>query len=481
MFDFKTTSKKMHMRSQNKIILFVLLSILSSCDQIKSDKMIIDIVLEADHILTMNNKNDILTGSAIAIDDGIIVDIDTKETINKNYRAEINIAGEQRIIMPGLINGHSHAAMTLLRGIADDKKLIDWLNNYIFPLEQRFVSEEFVRVGTELACWEMIRGGTTTFVDMYFYPDIIAEVASRCGMRALVSSTVSDNQTPNAKNAQDALINGENFINRWKEKNSLITPIFGPHAIYSMNLVQLEQTRNLANNLSAPVSIHLSESQFESEFSTQNYGMTSIEALESINFFEGITIAAHVVWPSDKEIEILAKRNVGVVHNPTSNMKLSSGVAPISKMIEAGVLVGLGTDGAASNNDLDMWEEMRLASLLQKVTSMDPEVLPAIEVLRMATSNGAEIIGMKNEIGMIAVGMKADVIQIAYDDVHHVPSYDIASHLVYVTDEQDVINVIIDGKLIMHQREFLTLDTKKIKEDVTSISNTIKETMNSNQ
>ena len=188
MFDFKTTSKKMHMRSQNKIILFALLSILSSCDQIKSDKMIIDIVLEADHILTMNNKNDILTGSAIAIDDGIIIDIDTKETINKNYSAEINIAGEQRIIMPGLINGHSHAAMTLLRGIADDKKLIDWLNNYIFPLEQRFVSEEFVRVGTELACWEMIRGGTTTFVDMYFYPDIIAEVASRCGMRALAVS-----------------------------------------------------------------------------------------------------------------------------------------------------------------------------------------------------------------------------------------------------------------------------------------------------
>tara|TARA_B100000965_G_scaffold58094_1_gene44264 strand:+ start:2439 stop:3728 length:1290 start_codon:yes stop_codon:yes gene_type:complete len=429
----------------------------------------------------MNSKDEILNGSAIAIKDGIILDIDAKEIIQKKYEAKIIITGEQRIIMPGLINGHSHAAMTLLRGIADDKSLIDWLNNYIFPLEKKFVSKEFVRVGTELACWEMIRGGTTTFVDMYFYPDIIAEVATRCGMRALVSSTVSDNQTPNAKNAEDALINGESFINRWKKKNSLITPILGPHAIYSMKLEQLEQTRNLANNLNTPISIHLSESQFESEFSTQNYEMTSIEALESINFFEGTTIAAHVVWPSDKEIEILAQRNVGVVHNPTSNMKLSSGVAPISKMIEAGVLVGLGTDGAASNNDLDMWEEMRLASLLQKVTSMDPEVLPAIEVLRMATSNGAKIIGMENEIGTIAEGMKADIIQIAYDDVHHIPSYDIASHLVYVTDEQDVMNVIIDGKLIMHQREFLTLDTEQIREEVTSISNTIKETMNSNQ
>ena len=473
----------MYMHLINKpIFILSLISILGSCDlTIKSDNPNVDIVIEADHILTMNSKDEILNGSAIAIKDGIILDIDAKEIIQKKYEAKIIITGEQRIIMPGLINGHSHAAMTLLRGIADDKSLIDWLNNYIFPLEKKFVSKEFVRVGTELACWEMIRGGTTTFVDMYFYPDIIAEVATRCGMRALVSSTVSDNQTPNAKNAEDALINGESFINRWKKKNSLITPILGPHAIYSMKLEQLEQTRNLANNLNTPISIHLSESQFESEFSTQNYGMTSIEALESINFFDGTTIAAHVVWPSDREIEILAKRNVGVVHNPTSNMKLSSGVAPISKMIEAGVLVGLGTDGAASNNDLDMWEEMRLASLLQKVTSMDPEVLPAIEVLRMATSNGAKIIGMDNEIGMIVEGMKADVIQIAYDDVHHIPSYDIASHLVYVTDEQDVMNVIVDGKLIMHQREFLTLNTKKIKEEVTSISNTIKETMNSNQ
>ncbi len=473
----------MYMRLINKLIFILsLISILGSCDlTIKSDNPNVDIVIEADHILTMNSKDEILNGSAIAIKDGIILDIDAKEIIQKKYEAKIIITGEQRIIMPGLINGHSHAAMTLLRGIADDKSLIDWLNNYIFPLEKKFVSKEFVRVGTELACWEMIRGGTTTFVDMYFYPDIIAEVATRCGMRALVSSTVSDNQTPNAKNAEDALINGESFINRWKKKNSLITPILGPHAIYSMKLEQLEHTRNLANNLNTPISIHLSESQFESEFSTQNYEMTSIEALESINFFEGTTIAAHVVWPSDKEIEILAQRNVGVVHNPTSNMKLSSGVAPISKMIEAGVLVGLGTDGAASNNDLDMWEEMRLASLLQKVTSMDPEVLPAIEVLRMATSNGAKIIGMENEIGTIAEGMKADIIQIAYDDVHHIPSYDIASHLVYVTDEQDVMNVIIDGKLIMHQREFLTLDTEQIREEVTSISNTIKETMNSNQ
>ena len=202
--------------------------------------------------------------------------------------------------------------------------------------------------------------------------------------------------------------------------------------------------------------------------------------MNPINFFDGLTIAAHVVWPTDEEILILANNKVGVVHNPTSNMKLSSGIAPISKMLEAGVLIGIGTDGAASNNDLDMWEEMRLAALLQKVSTMNPEALPAIEVLKMATVNGAKIIGMDNAIGKIGIGMTADIIQIGYDDVHHLPSYDIASHLVYVTDEQDVINVIIDGKLVMHEKELLTIDTKEIEDDVLYFADKIKKSIENN-
>jgi 5-methylthioadenosine/S-adenosylhomocysteine deaminase len=460
------------------LLFFLILSSNSYAEEYKNEKLHVDIIMEADHILTMNSSNTILKNSAIAIDGGLIIDIDNVKNINAKYQTDNRISGKHKIALPGLINGHSHAAMTLLRGIADDRSLIDWLNNYIFPLEQQFVNADFVRIGTELACWEMIRGGTTTFVDMYFYPDVISKVVTKCGLRGLISSTISDNQTPNAQNAEDAINGGEEYINRWTQKTPTITPILGPHAIYSLNLAQLKETRRIAALTDTPISIHLSESEYELQYSKQTYGMTSIEALDSIDFFNGRTIAAHVVWPTKKEIAILAERNVGVIHNPTSNMKLASGIAPIADMLDAGILIGLGTDGAASNNDLDMWEEMRLAALLQKVTQMNPEVLPATTVLRMATTNGANIIGLGEKIGKLEIGMDADIIQVAFDDVHHQPNYDIPSHLVYVTDEQDVVTVIVNGKLLMHEGQFFTLDTKKISEEVaamaTKIANSIK-------
>lgn len=460
------------------LLFFLILSSNSYAEEYKNEKLHVDIIMEADHILTMNSSNTILKNSAIAIDGGLILDIDNIKNINAKYQTDNRISGKHKIALPGLINGHSHAAMTLLRGIADDRSLIDWLNNYIFPLEQQFVNADFVRIGTELACWEMIRGGTTTFVDMYFYPDVISKVVTKCGLRGLISSTISDNQTPNAQNAEDAINGGEEYINRWAQKTPTITPILGPHAIYSLNLAQLKETRRIAALTDTPISIHLSESEYELQYSKQTYGMTSIEALDSIDFFNGRTIAAHVVWPTKKEIAILAERNVGVIHNPTSNMKLASGIAPIADMLDAGILIGLGTDGAASNNDLDMWEEMRLAALLQKVTQMNPEVLPATTVLRMATTNGANIIGLGGKIGKLEIGMDADIIQVAFDDVHHQPNYDIPSHLVYVTDEQDVVTVIVNGKLLMHEGQFFTLDTKKISEEVaamaTKIANSIK-------
>jgi len=460
------------------LLFFLILSSNSYAEEYKNEKLHVDIIMEADHILTMNSSNTILKNSAIAIDGGLILDIDNIKNINAKYQTDNRISGKHKIALPGLINGHSHAAMTLFRGIADDRSLIDWLNNYIFPLEQQFVNADFVRIGTELACWEMIRGGTTTFVDMYFYPDVISKVVTKCGLRGLISSTISDNQTPNAQNAEDAINGGEEYINRWAQKTPTITPILGPHAIYSLNLAQLKETRRIAALTDTPISIHLSESEYELQYSKQTYGMTSIEALDSIDFFNGRTIAAHVVWPTKKEIAILAERNVGVIHNPTSNMKLASGIAPIADMLDAGILIGLGTDGAASNNDLDMWEEMRLAALLQKVTQMNPEVLPATTVLRMATTNGANIIGLGGKIGKLEIGMDADIIQVAFDDVHHQPNYDIPSHLVYVTDEQDVVTVIVNGKLLMHEGQFFTLDTKKISEEVaamaTKIANSIK-------
>ena len=430
----------------------------------------IDLIIKGDYVVSMDEAGTIIENGAVAIDEGLILEVASAEVIEAEYSADETLGGEGRVVLPGLVNGHSHAAMTLLRGVADDLALMDWLNNYIFPAEVEFVDAEFVRIGTELACWEMIRGGTTTFVDMYYFPDTIAEVVDRCGMRALISTTVIDQRSPDAENADDSLGKGAGFIERWKGKNSRITPIFGPHANYTLNVEQLQATRKAAMELGVPISIHLSESPYEVQYSQDTYGKTSIDLFEHIGFFEGPTIAAHVVWPMEDEIPILAERKVGVIHNPTSNMKIASGIAPIAEMLEAGVRIGIGTDGAASNNDLDLWEEMRLASFLQKVDRMDPEVMSATTVLTMATRGGAIAIGLGDDIGSLEVGKKADVIQVAFDDVHHVPTYDVVSHLVFVTDEQDVASVVVDGKVLMKEGELLTIDTKKVATEARALA-----------
>ena len=430
----------------------------------------IDLIVEADTVVTMDAARSIVENGAVAIDHGVIVAVGPAADIHARFDARETIGGDGRVVLPGLVNGHSHAAMTLLRGIADDLALMDWLNNYIFPAEVAFVDAEFVRIGTELACWEMIRGGTTTFVDMYYYPDTIAEVVESCGLRALVSATVIDQRSPDAEGAADSLQKGIAFVDRWQDRSPRISPIFGPHSNYTLDAEQLAATRRAAVEAGVPISIHMSESPYELQYSKENYGMPSIEMFESIGFFEGPTIAAHVVWPTDEEIPILVEHGVGVIHNPTSNMKIASGISPVSKMLEAGVRMGLGTDGAASNNDLDMWEEMRLASFLQKVDRMDPEVLPAIDVLSMATDGGARAIGLGEAIGSLEAGKRADLIQVNFTDVHHIPVYDVVSHLVYVTDEQDVATVIVDGQVLLREREFRTLDTGRIRREANALA-----------
>ena len=430
----------------------------------------IDLIIMGDYVVSMDASTSVYENGAVAVDDGLILAVGPVDEIIAEYSAAETLTGENRIVMPGLVNGHSHAAMTLLRGVADDLGLMDWLNNYIFPAEVQFVDSEFVRIGTELACWEMIRGGTTTFVDMYYFPDTVAEVVESCGMRAMVSATVIDQRSPDAENAADSINKGIAFIERWKDSNSRITPIFGPHANYTLNAEQLEAVRAAATEYGVGISIHMSESPFELQYSKDTFGMTSIEFYESIGFLDGPTVAAHVVWPTDVEIPILAERKVGVIHNPTSNMKIASGISPVAEMLQAGVRVGLGTDGAASNNDLDMWEEMRLAALLQKVDRMDPTVMSASTVLTMATSGGAQAVGLDDTIGSIEVGKRADIIQVAFDDVHHVPTYDVISHLVYVTDEQDVASVIVDGKVLMREHEMLTIDTERVRTEANALA-----------
>jgi len=430
----------------------------------------IDQVVRGDYVVTMDAAGTVIEDGAVAIRDGVIVDVGSATDVLSAHPDLEVMPGTHRVVMPGLVNGHSHAAMTLLRGVADDLALMDWLQNYIFPAEVEFVDAEFVRIGTELACWEMIRGGTTTFVDMYYFPDTIAKVVENCGMRALVSATVIDQRSPDAENAADSIGKGVAFVNAWKGRNSRITPIFGPHANYTLNAKQLEATRAVANRMGVPISIHMSESPYELQYSQEHYGMPSIEMFESIGFFDGPTIAAHVVWPTEDEIPILVARKVGVIHNPTSNMKIASGIAPVAAMLDAGVRIGLGTDGAASNNDLDLWEEMRLAAFLQKVDRMDPQVLSAETVLTMATRGGATAIGLGDEIGSLEPGKRADLIQVRFDDVHHVPTYDVISHLVYVTDEQDVGTVIVDGRVLMKDGRFLTIDTDRVRAEANALA-----------
>jgi len=437
----------------------------------------LDLIIEGDFVVTMDTDGKVYEDASVAIDQGVIVEIGDSDHIARKYRANETLSGNKRIVLPGLINGHSHAAMTLLRGVADDLALMDWLTNYIFPAEVEFVNPDFVRIGTELACWEMIRGGTTTFVDMYYYPDVIAEVVESCGMRALVSATVIDQRSPDAENAKDSIAKGLAFIERWKGRNDRITPIFGPHANYTLNADQLRATREAATKAGVGISIHMAESPFELEYSKKTFGMTSIELFESIGFLDGPTIGAHVVWPTNAEISILAERNVGVIHNPTSNMKIASGISPVVEMLRAGVRIGLGTDGAASNNDLDMWEEMRLAALLQKVDRMDPVVMSAKTILTMATRGGAEAIGLGDKIGSITPGKQADIIQVSFDDVHFIPTYDVISHLIYVADEQDVVSVTVAGRVLMKDREILSIDTERVRSEATKLGSRIREAL----
>ena len=430
----------------------------------------VDLIVEGDYIVTMDADDTVYEEGAIAIDRGVIIAIGDADEIGATYTSGKRLQGKNQIVMPGLVNGHSHAAMTLLRGVAEDLALVDWLNKYIFPAEVRFVDADFVRIGTELACWEMIRGGTTTFVDMYYFPDSIAEVVESCGIRAMISATVIDQTSPDAENAADSIAKGMDFIERWKGRNSRITPIFGPHASYTLDTAQLRAVRDAASAAGVSITIHLSESPYEVEYAKKTYGMSSIELLNSIEFFDVPTIGAHAVWPMENEIPMLVENKVGVIHNPTSNMKTAAGIAPVTEMLKAGVRVGLGTDGAASNNDLDMWEEIRLAAFLQKVHHMDPEVMPAQTVLTMATSGGAEAIGLGESIGSLVVGKRADIIQVAFDDVHFIPTYNVKAHLVYVADEQDVASVVVDGKVLMRDKEILTIDTKRVKTEAQELA-----------
>jgi 5-methylthioadenosine/S-adenosylhomocysteine deaminase len=414
------------------------------------------------YVITEDPQHRVIENGAVAITGDRIVAVGTRAEIDAKYQAKQRLDRPDAILAPGLINTHTHAAMSLFRGIADDKKLQDWLEHFIFPAEAKNVSADFVRWGTRLGCVEMLLGGTTTFTDMYYFEDVVAETAKEAGMRGVLGETiigfpVADNKTP-----ADALKFTERYLTRFRN-DPLIVPAVAPHALYTNSDETLKASRALANKYGAPLLIHLSETKKENDDELAKRHSTPTKMLDGLGVFNGRTVAAHCVWVNDADIAILKARNVGVAHCPSSNMKLASGIAPVTRMLAAGVNVGLGPDGpAGSNNDFDLFEEMDLAAKLQKVAALDPQALPAATALEMATIRGARALGLEKEIGSLESGKRADIIAVRLDRPNAVPLYNALSQMVYALKAADVRDVMVNGKPVVRDAKILTLDEAAI-------------------
>lgn len=421
-----------------------------------------DLIVRGGKFVTMDGARRVIEDGAAAISDGRIVALGTRAEVDAKYTARETIDATGKVIIPGLINTHTHVPMTLFRGLADDLDLQEWLTKYIFPAEAKNVTEDFVRTGAQLGLAEMIRGGTTTYCDMYYFEDAIADETQKAGVRGVLGETVIDFPVADNKTNAEAMAYVERFVKKW-QGNSLITPAIAPHAPYTVSEEHLKAVRAFSDRTGALVVIHVAETRKEVEDIEKDHGARPVAYLARIGFLNNRVIAAHVVWANQEEIALLKQLGVGVAHNPQSNMKLASGVAPVPQMLAADVAVGLGTDGAASNNDLNMWEEMDTAAKLHKVTSGDPKVVSALQSFEMATIRGARALHLDNQIGSLEVGKRADLCIVDLDDLSQTPLYNIYSHLVYATKANDVRTVIIEGRVVMRDRNLLTLDESGIK------------------
>jgi 5-methylthioadenosine/S-adenosylhomocysteine deaminase len=417
----------------------------------------VDLIVYNATIVTMDGDGRVLPRGSVAIRGRDIVAVEPAEAIASRFVAKETFDAGGQIVMPGLINTHTHAPMVLYRGLADDLALMDWLQNYIFPAEAKTVNPAFVRAGTRLAALEMIRSGTTTYVDMYYFEEEIARVTKAAGLRGVLGQTIIKFPAPDAKTPEEGLSRTERFIKEFAS-DDLIVPAVAPHAMYTLEAGTLKSARQLADRAHVPVILHLAETQDEVTIAAEQHKATPVGYLESLGFFGPRTLAAHAVHLTAQDIDILTKRGVGVSHNPESNMKLASGTAPVPALRRAGVPVGLGTDGAASNNDLDMFESMRQAAFLHKLESGDPRTLPAEDVLAMATREGAAALGMEGIIGSLEPGKRADLIVVSMSAARQTPMYDPLSHLVYATHGDDVKTTIVNGKILMREGKVLTLN-----------------------
>src|SRR6059058_3930104 len=446
------------------IALLLLISVAQSVTMAQRRKTVVELIVSGGTVVTMDGARHVIENGAIAIKAGRIEAVGKRSDVVSQYAAREAVDATGRAVIPGLINGHTHVPMTLFRGLADDLDLQEWLTKYIFPAEAKNVPEEFVRVGTRLGLAEMIRGGTTTYCDMYYFEDAIADETSKAGMRAVLGETVIDFAVADNKTNAEAMAYVERFVKKW-EGNALIVPAIAPHAPYTVSEEHLKAVRAFSDRTGAPIVTHISETKREVDDSIKAKGASPVDYLNRIGFLNNRVIAAHVVWPTEEELGLLKKLGVGIVHNPQSNMKLASGVAPVPEMLKENLPVGLGTDGAASNNDLNLWEEMDTAAKLHKLISKDPKVVSAQEAFEMATIRGARALHLDNEIGSIEKGKRADLVIVDLDALNQTPYYNIYSDLVYATKAGDVRTVIIEGRVIMRDRLLLTLKEETIKAD----------------
>jgi 5-methylthioadenosine/S-adenosylhomocysteine deaminase len=417
-----------------------------------------DWIYTARYVVTMDAQHRLIDDGAIAIRADRIVAVGKRADIDKQFQAKQRVDRPNALIMPGLINTHTHAAMSLLRGIADDLRLQDWLEKYIFPAEAKNVTPDFVLWGTRLACLEMMLSGTTTFVDMYYFEDRVAQATKEAGMRGVLGETILRFKSPDSPTPQDCLQLTEKFLQQY-HGDPLIVPAVAPHAIFTNTDSDLRAARKLADKYKAPLLIHLSETKRENDDAQKARGMSPTRLLDLLGVLDGPTIAAHGIWLDDADMKILKSHGTGIAHCPSSNMKLASGVAAIGKLFGMGIPVGLGTDGpAGSNNDFNLMEEMNLAANLQKVTTGDPTALPAEQAIAMATILGARVAGLEKEIGSLEPGKRADLITVRLDRPHAVPLYNVYSQIVYALKGSDVEDVMVNGKPIVRQGRSLTLD-----------------------
>ncbi len=436
-----------------------------------------DTVLSHGLVLTMDAECAVIPDGAVAFSGNQIAAVGPTAELLADADADETVDCSGTVIIPGLINAHTHAPMTLLRGMADDLRLDVWLHGYIMPVERQFVDPDFCRLGTRLACAEMIRSGVTCFADLYYFEDDVAATAAEIGMRAVCAETILKFPAPDAPTYEDSLAYSRDFIAHWRN-HPLIHPAVGPHAAFTSTPDMLAAAVELAREFDVPVLTHLCETADEVEDALRVWEMSPIRWVREQGLFQTKVVAAHCVHVDETEMRILARAGAGVVHNPTSNLKLASGVAPVSRMLDLGLAVGLGTDGTASNNDLDMFEEMRLAALIAKGISGDPMVVPAKTALRMATIGGAQALGIDELVGSLVVGKRADVTVVNLDGLHLVPKFArnadaIYSQLVYAAKSADVRDVWVDGQPLMRNRRLSTLDETFLLTDAQGLAKRI--------